>query len=307
MDSLFGPKLTDKEVAEGAPVREAYRKDLLSKQSFITSGADTISATPMNKMYKALSDFTEKEIAWVNANVEVSKRAIETRQTKFNEEYSAKQTELLDAIKTNYSTLPVDIQEKLIIFLKPFAQVQAGLRGQTQEALTKKADEETAERIRKANRTTGVILKDAFTSVSSQLGRIAFTILIVTLALRCASFAVNDNLWKPLPYRILLFIYVLLFFPITIPYYIYREIRGLVSPDPDMVPQMEGFFPINPYTKDINVEPTLLQRLFGYEDTPRLATWIEKKLEQYEVLRQESLKSNVLETLKAQEQEQQNS
>ena len=299
MAGLFGPKLTDKEVAEGAPVREAFRKELVDLQAQLSSSADTFTETPMQKDAKKLFEYVEKELAWVNANIEVSKRIIEKRSTEFKETYQTKTKEFTKLIEQNFMELKGDVQDKILIYLKKNQKLADKLRDLLQGKLNLKAEEDLKEQTRKINRGYTEIAKDAATQTMETIGKVIGSIVLFILALRSASFAVNDNLWKPLPYRILLFIYVILLFPVTIPYYIYREIRGMFSDDPDMKPHMEGMFPIDPYPAPMpGVEISIFNRFFGYPDTQELRDWILMKRSDYQDAREDALKSTVLQKLR---------
>jgi hypothetical protein len=90
--------------------------------------------------------------------------------------------------------------------------------------------------------------------------------------LRCASFAANEYLYKPVPYRILIFIYVFIFVPFFGPYYLWKGIEHRIWNTP--LPPYEGFFPLYAYTDG---PLTFNRRLTGYKDTGILQEWITKK------------------------------
>ena len=297
MDRLLGPKLTDQEVAEGAPARDAFRKLVIDRQTFMTSSLDIFMNTGVLSSYKSLLKFVEKELAWVNANIEVSKRSIETRRKEFQERYDTLLKDVTKAIEADFQTLPGMKQDQVLAFLSIKPSVQGKLRKLAQAVMNQKQEQQSAEIQQKLKRSPWDIFKDAFAKSKGRLITYFWLLLFVILGLRAASFAANENLWKPLPYRILIFIYTFLFFPVTIPYYGYRELRAWLSGDPEMKPRMEGLFPKDAY------EPTpdliLSQRFFGYADTPGLQQWMQSKRDQYQADREQSLKSNLLAELQA--------
>ena len=298
MEKIFQPQLTDQEVAEGAPIRDNFRKALLSNQAFFTKGLDTFTETPMSNDFKSLLKFIEKELAWINANLEVSKRVITTREKEFNETSKTMYDDLKKKTKESFASLPGGKQDAILIFFAkdPLANE---LRQVAQGQMKASEEQELKEKNRKLNRNTWEIAKDAFIKAKNFLQSSIVILGIIVLAVRAGAFAANDNLWRPLPYRILIFLYTALFFPITIPYYLYREIRGKYSSDPDMVPHMEGLFPVTPYQE--TPEPTVTQRFFGYVDNEGIQKWFQQKKEDFQMLRQQSLVTNILDGLKEQE------
>lgn len=298
MEKLFQPKLTDQEVAEGAPIRDTFRKTLLSNQANLTKGLDTFAETPMANDGKALLKFVDKELAWVNANMEVSKRVITTREKEFNESSKTMYDELKKKTKETFASLPGPKQDELIVFFSrdnlanELRQIAQGQMKTSEEKVLK-------EKNRKLNRSGWEIAVDAWNKAKNILSSSMFFLFILVLALRAGAFAANDNLWRSLPYRILIFIYTVLFFPITVPYYFYREIRGKYSSNSDMIPHMEAVFPTKPY--EPTPEPTLEQRFFGYENNEGIQGWLKQKKEDFQMLRQQSLVTDILDQLKEQE------
>ena len=297
MDRLLGPKLTDQEVAEGSPVRDAFRKLVIERQTFLTSSLDIFNGTSVSSPYKSLLQFVEKELAWVNANLELSKRTVNTRRREFQEGYDAKLKEVTKEIEAEFPKLPGMKQDQVLAFLSFDPATQAKLRKQAQAVMNQNQEKQAAEMQRVLKRSNWDILNDAFAKSKGRLINYFWILLFLILALRAASFAANENLWRPLPHRILVFLYTFLFFPITIPYYGYREIRSWFSSDPEMQPRMEGLFPKDPYEPTPDV--TLSQRFFGYADTPDIKRWIQGKLDTYQEDREQSLKSTLLAELKA--------
>lgn len=121
----------------------------------------------------------------------------------------------------------------------------------------------------KINNTWWNDLSAAFKTASG----IFYTVLHIGLGLRLAGFVANDLLYKPLGYRIIAFLYVFVFLPILIPYYIYREIRYWFYPnDMENAPKFESIFPMKPY--DPSLPLSFSRRLYGYADTPGINAWM---------------------------------
>jgi hypothetical protein len=114
-------------------------------------------------------------------------------------------------------------------------------------------------------------LWDDIVDACSIMAASAFLILYILVGIRCGSFAANDLLYKPVPYRIIAFIYTFIFCPIFAPYYLWKVIKHYVWGTP--LPLFEGLLPLNAY--DPSEPLTISKRLFGYADTPLLKEWIQ--------------------------------
>jgi len=147
------------------------------------------------------------------------------------------------------------------------------IRSYTPEAPdTSARDEEEARREKLRNATIYDDIGDSLYTLATWM----FFLVYVIVGLRCASFATNEYLHKPVPYRILIFAYTFLFVPIFGPYYLWKNIESYIWNTP--LPPYEGFFPLYPYDKS---EPlTLNRRLYGYIDSPELQARIAAKIKQ---------------------------
>lgn len=253
------PKLSDEEVAAGKPLRLAARKKVQDTYNSLLNEEKTIKkmikddfksfpdeqkkyvltnlARTNSNEHKVLMSYLKTELVWWDNNVEVSKRQVNARDIKYDETFP----KLMEAVR-NY---------------KP-------------DAPDTSANEEEEKRLEKLRTAT---IYDDITDSLSTMAKISFFLVYIIVGLRCASFAVNENLHKGVMYRILIFIYTFLFVPIFGPYYLWKGIKSYIWNTP--LPPYEGFFPLYPYDKS---EPlTLNRRLYGYLDSPELQARIEKQ------------------------------
>lgn len=264
MSFSFSSKLSDEEVAAGKPLRLAARKkaedalkSLLNEEktiknnikNHIKSGWDTLPENEQkgvsqslamfnSKEHKSVINYLKTELVWWDNNVEVSTRQVNARDIKYDETFP----KLLEALR-NYTPDAPD---------------------------TSVADEEE-KRLEKLRNAT---VYDDITDSLSTMAKVSFFLVYLIVGLRCASFAVNENLHKGVPYRIIIFIYTFLFVPIFGPYYLWKGIESYIWNTP--LPPYEGFFPLYPYDKSDPL--TLNRRLYGYIDSPELQARIKAKI-----------------------------
>lgn len=257
--SLNSKPLSDEEVAAGKPLRLAARKKVQDTYNSLLNEEKTIKkmikddfksfpdeqkkyvltnlARTNSNEHKALMSYLKTELVWWDNNVEVSKRQVNARDIKYDETFP----KLMEAVR-NY---------------KP-------------DAPDTSANEEEEKRLEKLRNAT---IYDDLTESFSALAKIFVVLVYIIVGLRCASFATNEYLHKPVPYRILIFFYTFLFVPIFGPYYLWKNITSYIWNTP--LPPYEGFFPLYPYTKSDPL--TLNRRLYGYLDSPQLQARIEKQ------------------------------
>jgi hypothetical protein len=137
----------------------------------------------------------------------------------------------------------------------------------TNKSPAQKEDEDRREKLRNAT------VYDDITESLTTVAKSFLLIVYILVGLRCASFAVNENLHLGLEYRILIFIYTFIFTPIFGPYYLWKGIENYIWSTP--LTPYEGFFPLYPYDK---ADPlTLNRRLYGYLDSPEFQARIQLK------------------------------
>ena len=257
-------KPTDKEVAEGKPLRIAAREKVVKEYDKIIGRErelktlvkerwpksfgnhekkpTEINIDFMNKnpAYLDLLNYLKQELVWWNNNIELSPREVTTRDLQFDETIRKK----MEAVEKAYTN-----------------------QGDTSKQQTKIAEEkQKAANDAIRNRT----LWDDIVDACSIMAASAFFILYILVGIRCGSFAANDLLYKPVPYRIIAFIYTFIFCPVFAPYYLWKVIKHYVWGTP--LPLFEGLLPLNAY--DPSEPLTISKRLFGYADTPLLKEWI---------------------------------
>lgn len=259
------PPVSDEDVAEGKPLRIAARKKPLNAlkgeidnekrvKDSIKSRWNSMTEPQRQQSQKELNffkqpeyldfiTFLKKEIVWWDNNLEPSVREVTTRDTQYDEKLTQKITSLQNARKAMDSSASAA------------AAAQTKQQREAQEAAV--------------NRTVYDDVTDSLTI----MGQVLFWVVYVLVGLRCASFAANEIMYKPLAYRVLVFFYTFLFVPIFGPYYLWIVLKRVIWKTPS--PMYEGFFPMNPY--DPSEPLTLNRRLFGYADTPKLRQWMDEQ------------------------------
>jgi len=263
---LLAPKNSDKDVADGKPLRLAARQKVAKLLNSVVSEQRTMKTNIQlkwdklndkerasqqnilnifkNPIYLDFFNYLKTELVWWNNNVELSPRQINTRDMKYDEIVAEKQKAVNSLVLDNLSA-----EER-------------------KEMLLNRQEEEKSQALR--DRTVYTDVKESFWT----LGQVLFWLIYIVVGLRCASFAANEYLYKPVPYRVLVFIYVFVFVPIFAPYYLWKTIENYIWNTP--LPPYEGFFPLFPYDPS---EPLTLNRRFtGYKDTIQLREWIGVKM-----------------------------
>jgi hypothetical protein len=266
--TMFGKQPTDEEIKAALPLRTAARQTVadalqreqgsekhvkknISKAWPSLSPKEREERQTMLDMYKLpeykdFINFLKTELVWWNTNIKLSTLDVNTRSVNFNENFKLKQD----------------------IFRK--ANDQSRDSSKQQQSAADDAQNKAKQAI--LNRSVKDDIWDSFIISLQWIG----IIIYILLALRFASFAANANLYKPLPYRFLAFIYTFIFAPIVAPYYLWREIKALIWPGIVAQPLYESFFPIIPYNP--TEELTMNRRLYGYADTEGLRSWIQRQI-----------------------------
>lgn len=290
LSAVLPPKPTPEEIAKAAPLREAARKEVVTLLTTLTSQEPEWKKAGFTdsdlREVKPIQSWLESEVAWWNANVELSPTQVKTRQTIFQEARPTKEKQLVDSLMTALSKKPVDQAQKILNATNLPGKQE--LQKVINEKRKQGAEQEKKKEEEIANRTWWDDVKEA---TSYALGS---TLLIVwlVLAFRFAGFAANDLLYKPLAYRVLSFAYTFIFAPAFAPYYIYREIMNWFYPSDDYKPHFESIFPVVPYDP---TEPlTFDKRIYGYADTPAIRAWIQKKKDEEKSSWLDKLKSTVM-------------
>jgi hypothetical protein len=293
----FTPKkeLSDEEVSKGAPARDSFRKQVLADLESLNDPAmeyyAKVKATSSSKQYKKL---VQGELAWINANPELSLRQVNTRRKQYVESIEQILIQLLNQTQYGIASFPVKEQLPLaqqFPIPKFRKQLEDQIKSKTQQSSLeeKKVQEEKRKEVENTSvwDITVDALKYALLTVC--------VLFLILICLRVGSFAANDSIYKPAPYRILNFIYGFLFAPLLLPYYLYREIKGWWYEDSNIIPHFEGLLPLVSYLPKESL--TLGDRIYGFAKTPELCEWSKCK-QSVELCKKKSvLQSDVLKQL----------
>ncbi len=291
VDRIVPAKPTDEEIRAGKPKREAYRNSLLQTQATLAKLQEEVSSPlGISSEQKALQTETDKALSWINANIEVSPKDVEVKQTSFNETFQTLVQKYDQVAEKAFLKNP----KQEIVNAYPFLEGKKALQNIIRKTNQNDKREKQKKREELNNRTYWDDFTDALNSVL-KWGLIGF---VLFYAIRSASFAANQNLFLPLPYRVLKFMYTLIFFPIWIPYYAYREIKHAIWPCIDE-PAFESVFPVQPYNPGEELD--LNKRLFGYPNVPELCSWLQKKKDEWKEQRLDILKKNLYSELLAEQ------
>jgi hypothetical protein len=284
VEDSFPAKPTPEQLKESAPMREAQRKDIsdiydrmqkliIVYKEQISKQKDIKIVEGLNRLlelYNKVVTYAKDELAWWNANIELTPEAVKKRTQQEKERLEEFYTEF------NGETVKNDAAKQ---------EGKEAKQKKIQETLSRGWLDDLSEALQ-------VALKSAL------------TIFWILLGIRLGGLVANDLLYKPIAYRALAFIYSFIFLPLLLPYWIYREIKHMFfgSADAD-APHFESIFPVVPYNP---AEPLSLEkRLYGYPDTPALNAWIGKKQHDEKESWLSVLGGNLLQTLMQEREEQQ--
>ena len=297
LSSVLPTNPTTDQVAEAAPLRAQVRGSVLKRYDIFEKELPTFYDAGLSYwQIRPLKNFLESEIAWWNANVELTTQQVTTRKTSYIEQLTSLNKNLGSNLKKALAALPPDKAQVILDKLKsdkadgfvgtsdqptPTPTTSIDLSGSTasvdlsgiQQSIDLSGAAASADQPPAKETTWSDDISSASTSAFKAVG----IILYICIALRFAAFAANDLLYKPLGYRVLAFIYSFIFAPLLLPYYLYREIVHWFWPNID-APHFESIFPIKPYDP---AEPlTIDKRIYGYADTPKIRSWIQMMQQQ---------------------------
>jgi len=290
---LVPAPLTPEQIAAGASARKDSRNKILEIFTELQKNGIPVLTklvTPSD-IAKYITTFFTKEIAWWNANVELSFQQVTTRKTAFDETWQTNKNSINQLVLIGISSLS---NEDAQAYIKsyPFKDFKATLQNKLDSKM--KADAEAD-----ADKNQAILNSGWYDSVKEALGPVFIALIVIgyiLIGLRFASFAANDYLHKPLPYRIHVFIYTFIFAPFLLPYYIWREIKTYFSKAD--LPHVYSFFPVNEFDPDLPVpeKTKLYNRLFGLPTT--IKNWLAQKEEADKKGRVDALVSTILEDVK---------
>ena len=314
LSSILPSKPTSEEVATAAPLRAKVRDSVLKRYDIFEKELPTYYDAGLTYwQIRPMKNFLESEIAWWNANIELTVQQVNTRKTTYVEQLQTLNKDLTNNLKTTLAALKPEKSQAILDKLsgntteaftdaavaKPPAELTKtekpteakeatkaekaaiDLSGATasidlsgiQKTVSASA-EAAAKKEKPAKETTwGDDIASAFTIALQVVGIIFY----ICIALRIAGFVANDLLYKAVPYRALGFIYAFIFAPILLPYYLYREFAHWIWPT-IQAPHFESLFPMNPYDPSEPID--FHKRIFGYADTPAMRSWIRTMQEQ---------------------------
>ena len=301
LQNIITPKPTPEEIEAARPLRTSIRQSILDQYTLLEKELPTYYDAGLTYwQMRPIKNFLETEISWWNANIEITSLQVNTRNVSYKEQLVALQKTLQDNLITALKKTPEKSNEILTKLgtVQGFANPPgpatgpAGPAPRLAPALAPGPTLATGPTL-----APGPLSTVNLTAVQNSIASVpavpvalqsptawesfldglskglmyGFIIVYLAFAIRFAAFSANDLLYKPLMYRVIAFIYSMIFFPIMFPYYIYREIVHWIWPSVD-APIIESIFPIIPYDP---AEPlTIEKRIYKYPDSVGINTWI---------------------------------
>lgn len=280
LPNILTTKPSSEEIASAAPLRTQVRDAVLKRYDTFQKELEICTEAGLSYWQtRPMKTFLESEIAWWNANIELTTQQVQTRKTSYVEKLQDLNKTLQNTLEKAIAALPADkaktLSEKLASeegFDDASDTGEVDLAGATASLDLSSLQKSIPSSSDIAEPPPTTWQDDVGTAAKYAFGTIG-VILYICLAVRFAAFAANDLLYKPLPYRVLAFIYTFLFAPVFIPYYMYREVTHWIWPKIDG-PHFESIFPVRPY--DPSESLTFDKRIYGYADTPGIRAWIQR-------------------------------
>lgn len=290
VDRVLPPKPTDAEIAEGKPKRDAFRNEVQTLQTQLDQSAQGLKELQLQGLEKELQTTVKKANAWLDANIEVTKRQVESEQIRFQEEIQKQLTNIQKEIPSSAKKLSLDKQNTIASSIT-IPQVKKTIQT-TIEELRKQAKKD-AEKSSSDLQNRGIT--DDIQDASKEFAKYGGIIIMILLALRVGAFAANATLHQPVGVRVINFLFTALFFPFFIFYYGIFEIRHLIWPNDCEALRIESMLPIYGYPADKNI--TFWDRILGYPLTDSLVEEINAKKAAFEQRRLDVLKISQLASL----------
>jgi hypothetical protein len=295
VSSLF-QKPTVEEIQQATPMRKRVRAKVLEEYEGSKALVPYVSKYKTSATFSTsltqYTSFLDAELAWWNANIEVSPTQVLTRETKYDEKLPSLKDDLYTAMKDFFSDKPAP-EIKDFIDKYPVAKDKPKVKSLLEPAVTQNMTAEEKAQKDLENRGWMEDIGDASKSVAKYLS----IVIVILLALRWGSFAANEALWKDIPFRVLDFIYVtfisILYFPFALIYQIYKEVKS--------TPYFASLFPVVPMA-----EETADVGFFGYRVSRAFNEWkTGKELNFQEKLEELLSKTQAIyeETIQAKEEE----
>jgi hypothetical protein len=294
---------SEKDLTLGRAERKGFREQVLADRKLLNDATPIFTQLRIESQTKAAKEIVENQLAWLNANINVTRSNIEAQKIPYTEKLQAAIEEIGKGSIQNISSLDKNAISTIVNSF-PYSQYKPQLTKAANVQLEKQEKEKQIKDDETRNRTSGDnIISGIKTGIF--YGCIAFFIIF---SFRAAGFNANANLWRPLSFRILNFWYTFLFGIFWVPYYLVWDIkmifdRLLKVNNPTKRPVWHSLFPMTPFTPspqefDPDTKEPLPSKddfnfnklLFGYPDTPDVKEWIQCQCTKWKELQECALK-----------------
>ena len=312
MEKLIPAKPSQQELQVGANQRKGFREQVMADKKLLDDSQPLFTQLRILPQSTAAKQIIEKELAWLNANIEVTAQQIQTRKTSYTEQLQDAITKIGDAAVQNISSIDNNAKQTIINSF-PYSQYKTRLTKAANIEIEKEKQAKQEEEEKSRNKSDWDSVKEGLWFAV----KIFLIVFLILISLRAAGFNANANLWRPLSFRLLNFIYTFLFGIIWGPYYLIWSIKAkideIMKVEPEKAtkpPIWYSLFPMTPFTPSPpQIDPDtgkplpskdefdLNKLLFGYPDTPDVKEWIRSQCESWENLQRCALKSTVFKEL----------
>jgi hypothetical protein len=282
--SILFQKPTVEEIQQATPMRKRVRAKVLEEvevSNTLVPYLKTLNApASFTSTLTQYSSFLDAELAWWNANLELTPTQVTTREIKYDEQIPVLKKAIEQGMVEFLKGRPApEIQS--FIEKYPLRKDKERIRTLLQPLIQSNMTAEQKAQKDLENRGWFDDIADAAVKVISYLS----LIVVILLALRWGAFAANEALWQDLPFRALHFTYTtilsIIYFPIALVYQIYKELTT--------TPYFASVFPITPLP-----EEAADVGLFGYRVTGAFTKWKAEKTTDFQKKLQESLQKTRL-------------
>lgn len=269
-------KASQEEIETARPLRNDSYKEVSS----ILKGYEDLLTKLEKDRQPRLADFLQKateivtffknEKKWWETNQEINSTTVKNRQTSYRESRQNLDQALFDSAilsinKDESPTWKENSNQLITILGRPDFTIKAN------EAISSKSSAADSAEKAKADAITKRSVSDDIYDAAILCVKIFGVLLYVIVGIRIGAFAANDYLYKPVPYRILAFVFAFLYWPCISLYYIYKIVRNMRDPAEEL-PFFYSILPIYAYTVDSTREVSMSEKIFGYPDSINL--WI---------------------------------
>ena len=119
LSSVLQTKPSAEEVAQAAPLRKQARETVLQRKEMFDKDYSTYMDAGLTYwQLRPLKTFLESELAWWNANIELTQQQVNTRNTSYVEQLQPLNKELQNNLTKAILALPKDKAQKILDILK---------------------------------------------------------------------------------------------------------------------------------------------------------------------------------------------